>query len=70
VIDCEIYRTFTPHDGADCPNLVQFLLGNTAAAIKEIGNTAVSEQRAGLNSATIPSQFILQSGNDYEICLL
>jgi hypothetical protein len=50
--------------------MVQFLLGNTAAAIKEIGNTAVSEQRAGLNSATIPSQFILQSGNDYEICLL
>ncbi|HDG1690092.1 TPA: hypothetical protein PFE16_001553 [Kluyvera georgiana] len=68
VIDCEIYRRFTPHNGADCLNLVQILLVRTAAAIKEIGHTAGGRQRGTLNSATIPSQFILQSGDDYEIC--
>ena len=69
VIDCEIYRRFTPHNGADCLNLVQFLLCNMAAVIKEIGDTTGRKQRGTLNSATIPSQFILQSGDDYEICL-
>jgi hypothetical protein len=57
VINCEIYRRFTPHYGADCLNLVRFLLGNMAVTIKEIGDTTGRKQRVTLNSATIPSQF-------------
>ncbi|MFV0262634.1 MAG: hypothetical protein ACK5JN_09380 [Kluyvera sp.] len=69
VIGYEIYRRFMPRHGADCLNLVQILLGKMATTIKEIDHTAGRRQRETLNSATIPSQFILQSGDDYEICL-